>query len=1374
MAIDTTIIDEIIHGKIEPKIYAFHTGTIPDYLKVGDTYRPVSVRLDEWRRSDRFPDLVPIDKTWDARLDENTYFRDLEVHSFLEGVKHFARLQPGQFPSAYYSREFFKDAKEGDIDEAVEDIKKAHDENSPRYQFYSLEEKHSQEYHYTRSDTYPMRPNQKKTVRKFLAAKEKGITKMLMFAVMRFGKSFTSMQCALAMNAKFVLVVSGKADVKEEWKKTVESHVDFRDYIFLTREDLEKNYKVVSERLAGVTSNKIVVFLTLQDLNGSAIKKRHSQIFKNDVDLLIVDETHFAARAEKLGKVLKEEASQDDRLSDEEKKTVEDAEKYLEKKKIRANITLHLSGTPYEILAEREFKEDAIIAQYQFSDIISDRQKWDADNADAILKGDSDVADGGKPVYEWDNPYFGFPEMIRFAFHLNKSAKEKLIQLEKEGKTTAFSELFATYSNDAQGTGYDKFRNEHEVLDLLKVIDGTEQDENIFAFLNYDKIKDGRMCRHMVMVLPYCASCDAMAKLLEAHKDEFNNLSDYNILNISGFDCRSEFNDIPSIKGKISDYEGKGEKTLTLTVNRMLTGCTVPEWDTMIYLKGTASPQEYDQAIFRLQSQFIKTYADGNKRIKIDMKPQTLLVDFMPNRVFYLQGKKSGIHNANTEKFGGDELSRRIDRDLQISPIITVNANKLERVEPAQIMEAISRYSVTHGVFEEADNIPIDYQLQRDAELSKFISSLPEYKSKGGIQIPAVPDDDNGTDMDEPEDDDTSTDTDTDSSGNTDGASPSGQNINKSSTATDTVLDGKTFAAKLKTLFSNILYYSFLTADAVNSLDQILQTIDKEENRRIAGNLGLKADVLWAIRNKIDPFILGEWDFHIFNINKLSNDKEVEPLQRALTVIGQLSKISASEVKTPEKICDEMIALFPDEFLLSVAENCGRLLDIASKTAEYPLALYKRMRNLDIDEDKIKQCIYAIPTSKMTYEFTLKFYRILGLEEDHIASFTSYDLLEVRDKKDEIDYERITKILTQNKPFNQIKLTDEPQEGEETVKFEAVVGNPPYQEPDGGAQKSARPIYQEYVYIGENLSRKFLSLVTPTRWFSGGKGLDEFRQHMLNDIHIKVLHDYTHPEDVFPDTNNRGGVCYFFRDMEYDNTSNLVNVVTHGSDQAIDSTWRSLKTQDLDIFVRDSNAIRILQKISHFSAINLDNYVSAAKAFGFRTFFIKDCRFRSSAVNLNKPIKCFGRAGKIGYVDESEIPSHREWVNKWKVYVPESNNIGTELNDDNQNVIVGEPLTICTETYLVVGADLNLNEESANNLANYLKTRFARYLHSVAKVSQHGTAKTYRFVPVQDFTERSDIDWSKPIAKIDEQLFDKYNLSKEERDFINSKIKDMG
>jgi len=299
-------------------------------------------------------------------------------------------------------------------------------------------------------------------------------------------------------------------------------------------------------------------------------------------------------------------------------------------------------------------------------------------------------------------------------------------------------------------------------------------------------------------------------------------------------------------------------------------------------------------------------------------------------------------------------------------------------------------------------------------------------------------------------------------------------------------------------------------------------------------------------------------------------------------------------------------------------------------------------------------------------------------------------------------------------------------------------------------------------------------LIIPTRWYAGGKGLDSFRDAMLNDIRIKELHDCLRPEEIFPYTNNRGGVCYFLWDQSYDNIANLTKVVTHDYNNESRTVNRSLKTRDLDIFIRDSQSITILNKvISDSKTDNLSHHISAAKAFGFRTFFIKDKKFRSTKTGLKEPVLCYGRAGKIGFVEFSDITSHIDWVNLWKVYVPESNNIGTELSDDNQNSFVGGPYTVCTETYLVVGAELHLTELSASNLVLYLRTKFARYLHSLPKISQHGTKKTYRFVPLQDFTTSSDIDWSQSIDNIDEQLFVKYGLTNDEKQHIRTSIKEM-
>ena len=187
----------------------------------------------------------------------------------------------------------------------------------------------------------------------------------------------------------------------------------------------------------------------------------------------------------------------------------------------------------------------------------------------------------------------------------------------------------------------------------------------------------------------------------------------------------------------------------------------------------------------------------------------------------------------------------------------------------------------------------------------------------------------------------------------------------------------------------------------------------------------------------------------------------------------------------------------------------------------------------------------------------------------------------------------------------------------------------------------------------------------------------------------------------------------------------------------------------------------------------MDKFISVRKPFGLEGSFINSKDLHSENQGLKNPVVCYGRGQILGYVEREIIKTRINWIDKWKVYMPYANNIGTELNDDNQNTFVGEPKSVCTETFILAGADLDLNKDSSSNLSNYLRTKFARFLLSLAKSSQHATAKTYRFIPLQDFTDKSDINWSKSIKEIDKQLYKKYNLSEDEIDYIENKIKEM-
>ena len=1310
--LDIQLLEDIIIGRVEPHIYAFTTETVPNYLKVGDTYRPVEQRLNEWRK--HFPEL---EKKYQkvAKADEETFFRDFAIHQYLEYELKKLRLVQGDLDSTiYYSNEFFKDTNHSDIDDAITDIVDAHKNNEPKYKFYKFDGSLLPETHtYARNQKYEPRPNQKETIKRFREAIDNGRNNLLMYAVMRFGKSFTSMCCAVEMNAKFVLIVSAKADVKNEWKKTVESHVKFDGFNFLDSNSLLESETIIKDKLKA--NEKIAIFLTLQDLQGDDIKTKHKEVFENQIDLLLIDETHFGARALEYGKVLKElkskkELKSETKLNDESLDVLEETTKTINSK-----IRIHLSGTPYRILMNSEFTTDDIIAFYQFTNIADDQQNWDNEY---LTKDDTK---------EWENPYYGFPQMIRFAFNPNESSRQKMEELKKLGITYAFSELFRPKSilKDTKTELHKKFVHEQEIVDLLNVIDGTKNDDNLLSFLDYDKLKEGKMCRHIVCVLPYRASCDAFESLIKSN--EFKNLSSYEVINISGVENEKIFKDTQSVKSKIEKCESENKKTITLTVNRMLTGSTVPQWDTMLYLKDTASPQEYDQAIFRLQSQFIKTYKEPNgDSVKYNMKPQTLLVDFNPNRMFQMQEHKSQIYNVNIESNGNSRLGERIEKELQVSPIIVINNKKMVQVEPTDILNAVRQYSSERSVLDEATSISIDYSLLEIEAIKDVIEKQGGLKSRQGLEI--EPSEGEGDDID------------------TDDKPDGDDKPDKRDKETDSEKDDKVdYKGKFAMYYARILFFSFLTDSKIKSLEEIITAIiDSEENLRIATNLNLEKEILSLFQEYINPFILSELDYKIQNINSLANDSTISPIERASNAMKKFSRLSVSEIVTPEIVTDKMINSLPENAI----QDETKILDIAAKQGEFVYAIYKKFGK------EVANNFYSIPTSKIAYEFTRKVYSLLELDTDNIeAEYTSYELIE---ENDLIEDETI-KINNNN------------------MKFNVIVGNPPYQESDGGAQASAKPIYHHFVNIAKQLNPNYSCIIMPTRWYAGGKGLDTFRDQMLNDKNISELHDFLNPEIIFPNTNNRGGICFFLRDKNYDNSEDLTKVFTYGDNLIPTLNSRSLKTEDSDILIRHGIAVEILQKVkSNEKFKSFEENISSRRPFGLDGNVVKNQTiFRPTKKGLKSPILCYGRGKQIGYLNKEQISKNTKWIDKYKVFAPYANNIGTELNDDNLNAFVGVPNTISTETYIVIGADLDLNKESANNLTNYCFTKFTRFMHSLPKVSQHGTSKTYKFVPLQDFTSKSDINWTKSIEEIDQQLYKKYKLSIEEIEFIEKMIKPM-
>lgn len=1318
MSVNTDILNGIIYGRVEPHIYAFTTQTVPNYLKVGDTYRPVQVRLAEWKK--KYENLQQ-EFEHTAKVSDDAYFRDYAIHEYLEN-NDFHRIRKEEFTEGVYpSNEFFRDATGRDVKEAIDDIQNSYDSKDNRYAFYNAEDHLPLgEMDYERNADWKPRKNQQDVIDRFKEAVKAGRTNLLMYAVMRFGKSFTALCCAKEIGARLVVVVCGKTAVRDEWKINVQRPEILDGYHFVTTDTLRADPNAVTGMLA--EQKRVVVFLTLQDLLGDDVKDRHKDLFvhnqQGDIDLLIIDESHFAARSQETGKVLnglkKETTKSELDAYDQDYIDLEEPVKLFAPK-----VKLHLSGTPYRILMDGEFQEEDVIAFVQYNDIIDEQQKWDNDNLDKD---------------EWENPYYGFPQMVRFAFNLNQSSINRLNELRNEGVEYRLNTLLCT--NSLSKTGDKHFVYGNEVLDLLKAIDGSKEDENIFSFLDYGRIQEGKMCRHIVMVLPFRASCDAMKELLS--NNDFAHLGEYEVLNLAGFGCPQKYSGTDyahKIKEDIRAFESRGKKTITLTVGKMLTGSTVREWDTMIFLKDASSPQEYDQAIFRLQSQYVKTIkSEDGEEIRCNMKPQTLLVDFDPTRMFVMQNRKSLVSNVNTSMRGNEELTARLQRDLEISPIIWLNKGKLQEVVPTNIIDAVRRYSANKSVMDETLDVIVDDGVFDDARLKTLIGKEKEFSTSGNV-FKTKPNEGEGDNVNVDEVNPPATD-----------ETPDNQAQQPKEKIEDSEL--KSLRKKLQTYYFKLLLFAYLSDAEEKTLKDINERMENsEDGKRIAGHLQLDVNLVKLIREKIHPMALNELENKISNIDDLGEDVDAE-VQGAFR---RFSRLSSSEITTPEWLADEMVGVLPDD----VTSN-SKFLNIAGKIGEFEYSICKKYG------DEVKKNIFTIPTSGLTYECTRKMFRFLGIPVENIFSdFTSYDLIDETKKED------IMKRL-------------------KNIGFDVALGNPPYQDNQASDDNRinrafASAIYPSIINVSRGLNTKYISMITPSRWMTKtGQGVSpEWVDEMIATNHFMIINDFYDALNCFKNVEIKGGVSYFLYNKEYDGKC-MYSLHQNGINS---SNYDYLNALSAGIVIRDTMAPRIIKKLM---AIEGENYInnSFSKYVGPQHFFDKNGLLTTSwrgfklqrdeeysiKYYLNRQVLSDGEA----WIKLADIPKNADALNQHKIFLSKAYNGGDSFpHQIIGKAFYGEPNSVCSQTYLIIGYDANFTKTICEHIISYMKTRFFRYMVFIKKKTQDNPSSVFQFVPLQDFTINSDIDWSKPIPEVDKQLYSKYGLTEDEIDFIETMIKPM-
>lgn len=319
------------------------------------------------------------------------------------------------------------------------------------------------------------------------------------------------------------------------------------------------------------------------------------------------------------------------------------------------------------------------------------------------------------------------------------------------------------------------------------------------------------------------------------------------------------------------------------------------------------------------------------------------------------------------------------------------------------------------------------------------------------------------------------------------------------------------------------------------------------------------------------------------------------------------------------------------------------------------------------------------------------------------------------------------------------------------MKFDVIIGNPPYQLSDGGFGKSASPIYHKFVEQAKQLQPRFLSMIIPSRWFAGGKGLNDFRKSMLEDDRIRKLVDFENASECFPGVDIAGGICYFLWDRDNRGKCEVVNINNNEKTESV----RSL--QEFPKFIRHGNAVPIIRKVMKKGLPDMSEQVSASKPFGLRTF-VRPAKKGDITLRWQN--------GEGPY-PRSEITTGVEMIDLWKVitsYVG-YDHAGNPGKDGKRKVFskieILPPQTICTETYLVVGA--YKQKKQAENLASYMKTMFFRFLVAQLMYSHHITKEAYIFVPKLDMKQA----WS------DDALNQLFELSAKEIAFIESKIRPM-
>lgn len=1197
-------------------------------------------------------------------------------------------------------------------------------------------------------ETITLRTEQRKAVENTLSA-FRSSDHMLWNCKMRFGKTVSAYDLIKRGGYQKSIVVTHRPVVVKGWREDHDKIFGSdSEHIFVTKQTGSNAYEfdaaidAENERMlrAYVAQGiSFTYFASMQDLRGSELAggkfEKNKAVFDIDWDLIIYDEAHEGTQTDP-GKNVRG---------------------LLETPKNGKHPrVLSLSGTPYNI--ENNY---SVENTYTWDYVMEQRRKREY----ALYHPDE------------PNPYADLPELRIYTFDLQKSLLASYRYV-TEDMAFNFREFFRTWTGNPKkdfrpipsGRRVGDFVHEDDVVAFLDLI-SADSDENNYPFSN---AAYRNMFRHTFWIVPGVNAAAALSKLLKRHPV----FKQFKVANVAGAGDEEEPYD-EALK-KVQDAIANNKYTITLSCGRLTTGVTVPEWSAVMLLTGgaNASAAGYMQTIFRVQS---AGSIDGKQ------KECAYAFDFAPDRALNVI---SEVHDLTRHGKMSDEQQREaLGEFLNFCPVIAVEGTQMLPYKTESLMRQIKKISVDKAVntgfdddsiYNEGVGIVMDGE---DVKLFNKLAGIVHGQSKAKPLPKKVTINSQGLTNEQYEIAEKAKN------------KPKRERTPEEEAAIKKQQELKKEREKVLRLLRAVsirlpllIYGMRKDVDEDIPLEEFVKQIDPESWSEFMPK-GVTKDLFLQLLKYYDRDVVSGAGFRIRRMARAAD--ELPPLRRAMRIaeiISHFRNPDKETVLTPWRVVNMHMSdtiggycFFDEDFdprrpldEPRLVENgdvtanifCNpdaHLLEMNSKSGLYPLYLACSIYLMKLSK----------PEDEMPLEETQRIWR--EIVSKNIFVFCRTKMACSITRRTLVGYQDEWTVHAINLPRlldwmnDKVRLAHKLSNPEvwkiegERLKFDAIVGNPPYQLTGGSGGTNDAPIYQEFAMLAEQLEPEYTSLIMPARWFSGGREsqLAEFRQYMLNNKHIRKMTVYTDSKTVFPTVEIKGGLCYYLIDKSYNGQCKYA-LVQNGSRE---ETTRNLG--DFDIIIRNPQTAEIVAKV--MSAPNnlgtVDSLISGDTPFGIPTNPKGSNKFRidmseKRTVVYNVEMLYFDNgARKRAYINADSISKNAADIFKEKVFIPKAAGSGVDP------YVIGKPEygsegSVCSQTFLYAAFN---SKEEAKNFETYLKTKFFRLLVSASKISQETPSKVYRFVPIQDFTK----PWT------DAELYAKYNLTAEEVAFIEAMIKPM-